>query len=88
MIKAVVEKSSAHLMVEGGGVEILEDTSRLIHAVYSAISKQDTRFGRVYRDLLLEVLDDPESPVWTICDDDKSVVVDMAELKRQMEEGQ
>lgn len=88
MIRAVAEKSKVRLMVDGGGVEILEDTACLIRAVYSAISKQNARFGRVYRDLLLDVLDDPESPVWTICDDDKSVLVDMAKLKRQMEEGQ
>lgn len=84
MIKAVVEKSGVHLMLEGRGEEILADMARLIHAAYSAISKQNV--GRVYRDLLLDVLDDPESPVWTICDDDKSVLVDMAELKRQMED--
>ena len=86
MIKAVVNKNGVHLMVEGRGVESLVDTVRLINAVYSAISKQNARFGRVYRDLLLDVLNDPESPVWTICDDDKLVLVDMAELKRQMED--
>lgn len=85
MIRAVAEKSKVRLMVDGGGVEILEDTACLIRAVYSAISKQNPRFGRVYRDLLLDVLNDPESPVWTIFGDDE---VDMAELKRQMEEGQ
>lgn len=86
MIKADVERNVVHLVVGGGGVEILADTARLLRATYSAISKQNPRFGRVYRDLLLDVLNDPESPVWTICDDDKSVLVDMAELKRQMEE--
>ena len=88
MIKAVVEKRSVHIRLEGGVEEILADMARLIHAAYSAISKQNARFGRVYRDILLDVLDDPESPVWTLCDDYKSVLVDMAELKRQMEEGQ
>lgn len=86
MIKAIVEDGKVYLTLEGGGVEIVEDTACLIRAIYSTISGQDPKYSKVYRDLLLGELDDPESPVWKIFGDGKSALVDMEELKRQMEE--
>ena len=88
MIKAVVDHNEVNLLLDGNGATILNDTARLVSGIYSSMARRDAQLGESYKNVLLAVLVAPDSSVWEVCSTDRAVLVDMAELKRQMEEGQ
>ena len=86
MIKANVSRERTSLAVNGTLEDILNDSWRMINAVYTSFFRQDPDVAEAYKAVIKGVVNDPESPIWQVHKQDGAVVVDMAELKRQMEE--
>lgn len=85
MIKANVSREGVSLAANGTLAEILADSSRMINAVYTTLRRNNPDVAEVYKAVMQGAVNDPESPIWQANEQD-GVVVDMAELKRQMDE--
>lgn len=86
MIKANVNSERVSLAANGTLEDILVDSCRMINAVYTTLRRNNPGVGEAYKALMKGVVNEPESPIWQVNDQDGAVVVDMAELKRKMEE--
>ena len=86
MIKANVSRERVSLAVNGTLEDILTDSCRMINAVYTTFSRNNPDVSKVYKSMIKRAVNDPESPIWQVNEQDGAVMVDMAELKRQMEE--
>lgn len=66
MLKCHLEKetSTCNITVEGSPIDILADVTFLIRNVYLAFQKNSPIAGSIFRDMLLEVVNDYSSPVW------------------------
>lgn len=85
MIKANVSRKRVSLAVNGTLEDILTDSCRMINAVYTALRRNNPDVGEAYKSVMQGAVNDPESPIWRANAQDGETV-DMAELKRQMEE--
>lgn len=88
MIKANVSGERVSLATHGTMKDILCDSALIIKAVYTTFCRKNPDVGEAYKSMMQGVVSDPESPIWQVNEQDGDVMVDMAELKRQMEEGQ
>ena len=86
MIKANVSRERVSLAVNGNMTEILDDSCRIIKAVYTTLLRKNPDGAKVYKSVMQRAMNDPGSPIWQDNEQDGAVMVDMAELKRQMEE--
>ena len=86
MIKASVSREMVSIAVNGTMEDILTDSCRMINAVYTTFSRNNPDVSKVYKSMMQKAMNDPESPIWQANEQDGAVMVDMAELKRQMEE--
>ena len=86
MIKANVSVERVILEANGTLEDILADTCRMINAVYMSLLRGNPVGAEVYKSVLQGAVSDPESPIWQVNEQDGAVMVDMSELKRQMEE--
>ena len=86
MIKANVSRETVSLEAHGNMKEILADSCRIINAVYTTLLRTNPDSANVYKSVMQRVVNDPKSPIWQANEQDGDVMVDMAELKRQMEE--
>lgn len=87
MIKANVSRERVSLAVNGTLEDILAESARMINAVYMTLLRGNPDVAEAYKAVIKRTVSDPESPIWQAYEQD-GVVVDMAELKSQMEEGQ
>ena len=85
MIKANVSRKRVSLEANGTLVDITVDSGRMINAVYTTLRRNNPDVAEAYKSVMQGAVDDPESPIWQDNEQD-GVTVDMAELKRQMEE--
>ena len=85
MIKANVSGERVSLKANGTLKDILADSIRMINAVYMTLLRGNPGAAEVYKAVMEGAVNDPKSPIWQANEQD-GVVVDMAELKRQMEE--
>lgn len=85
MIKANVSGERVRLEANGTLEDILVDSARMINAVYTTFCRTDPDVGEAYKSVMQGAMPDPESPIWQANEQD-GVVVDMAELGRQMED--
>lgn len=85
MIKANVIHESVSLAVNGTLADIMVDSCRMINAVYTALRRNNPDVAEAYKSVMQGAVNDPEIPIWQANEQD-GVVVDMAELGRQMEE--
>ena len=85
MIKANVSGKRVSLEAKGTLKDILDDSARMIKAVYMTLLRGNPVDAEVYKVMMQGAVNDPESPIWKANEQD-GVVVDMAELKRQMDE--
>lgn len=90
MIKVRVDGGDIWLELDGDLLDIVEDTAKAIHAIYATLQSGDRRENaEIYRQKVTGMLSDPKSVTWDTDEDTTDAwLVDMAELKRQMEEGQ
>ena len=86
MIKANVSRERVSLAVNGNMTEILADSCRIIKSVYTTLLRGNPDVAKVYKSVMQRAMNNPESPIWQANEQDVAVMVDMAELKRQMEE--
>lgn len=86
MIKANVSRERVSLEANGTLEDILIDSARMINAVYMTLLRGNPDAAEVYKSLMQGAVNDSESPIWQANEQDGGVTVDMAELKRQMEE--
>ena len=86
MIKANVSRESVSIEANGTLEDILTDSARMINAVYTTLLRTNPDGSKVYKSVMQGAVNDPESPIWQANEQDGAVMVDMAELKRQMEE--
>ena len=86
MIKANVSGEMVSLEAHGTLKDILGDSARIINAVYTTFCRKNPVGAEVYKSMMQGVVNDPKSPIWQANEQDGAVMVDMAELKRQMEE--
>lgn len=86
MIKANVSGERVSLAANGTLEDILFDSVRIINAVYTTLLRTNPDVGEAYKSVMQGVVNDPKNPIWQANEQDGSVMVDMAELKRQMEE--
>ena len=86
MIKANVSRESVSIEANGTLEDILTDSARMINAVYTTLLRTNADGSKVYKSVMQGAVNDPESPIWQANEQDGAVMVDMAELKRQMEE--
>lgn len=84
MIKANVSSERVSIAVNGNMTDILADICRMINAVYTTLLRGNPAGAEVYKSVMQGAVNDPESHIWQANED--GVVVDMAELGRQMEE--
>lgn len=85
MIKANVSREMVSLEANGTLAEILADSCRMINAVYTTLRRNNPDVAEAYKSVMQGEVNDPESLIWQANEQD-GVTVDMAELKRQMEE--
>ena len=85
MIKANVSRERVSLEANGNMADILVDSCRMINAVYTTLLRANQDGAKVYKSVMQGAVNDPESLIWQANEQD-GVTVDMAELKRQMEE--
>ena len=85
MIKANVSREMVSLEANGTLEDILFDSARMINAVYTTFCRTNPDVGEAYKSVMQGTMIDPESPIWQVNAQD-GWTVDMAELKRQMEE--
>ena len=85
MIKANVSREMVSIEANGTLKDILADSARMINAVYMTLLRGNPVGAEVYKLMMQGAVNDPESHIWKANEQD-GVVVDMAELKRQMEE--
>lgn len=86
MIKANVSREMVSIEAKGTLKDILDDSARMIKAVYTTFCRTNPDVGEVYKSVMQGAMIDPESPIWQVNEQDGAVMVDMAELKRQMDE--
>nr|DAG05691.1 MAG TPA: hypothetical protein [Podoviridae sp. ct6BA50] len=86
MIKANVSRERVSLEVNGTLEDILTDSCRMINAVYTSFFRKGPDVAEAYKAVIKRMVSDPESPIWQAYEQDGAVIVNMAELKRQMEE--
>ena len=86
MIKANVSGEMVSLEIHGTPKDILADSAQIIRAVYTTFHRKDKNVAKVYKSVMQKAMNDPESPIWQANEQDGAVMVDMAELKRKMEE--
>ena len=86
MIKANVSREMVSLDVNGTLVDILTDSCRMINAVYTTFCRNNPDVAETYKSVMQGAVSDPKSPIWQANEQDGAVIVDMAELKRQMED--
>nr|DAQ40830.1 MAG TPA: hypothetical protein [Caudoviricetes sp.] len=86
MIKVNVNSERVSIEAKGTLKDILADSSRMINAVYTTVRRNDPDVAEVYKLVMQGAVNDPESPIWQVNEQDGAVVVDMEELKRQMNE--
>lgn len=85
MIKVNINSERVSLNAKGTLEDILFDGCRMINAVYTTLRRNNPAFAETYKSVMREAVNDPESPIWQ-ADEQDGVVVDMEELKRQMDE--
>ena len=85
MIKANVSRERVRLEANGTLEDILVDSARMINAVYTTFCRTNPDVGEAYKSVMQGTMIDPESPIWQANEQD-GVVVDMEELRRQMDE--
>ena len=90
MIKVRVDGRAVWLECDGDLQDLVVDTEHAIHSIYAMLKASGgNESAEGYREGITRVLTDPQSATWVMDDDVQDVwTVDMAELKRQMEEGQ
>lgn len=68
MLKCHLEKETdtCKIAVKGSPIDILADVTFLIRDVYLAFQKNSPIAGDLFRDMLLEVVNDYSSPVWDV----------------------
>lgn len=86
MIKANVSGKRVSLEVNGTLKDILNDSCQMINAVYTTFCRNSPDVAKVYKAVMQRVVNDPKSTIWQANEQDGTVMVDMAELKRQMDE--
>ena len=86
MIKANVSGEMVSLEAHGTLKDILCDSARMINAVYTTLLRTNPDGSKVYKSVMQGAVNDPKSPIWQANEQDGAVMVDMAELKRQMDE--
>lgn len=86
MIKANVSRKRVSLEANGTLRDILVDSAQMINAVYTTLRRNNPDAAEVYKSLMQGVVNDPKSHIWQANEQDGAVIVNMAELKRQMEE--
>lgn len=85
MIKANVSRERVSLEANGTLVDITVDSGRMINAVYTTLRRNNPDVAEAYKSVMQGEVNDPESLIWQANEQD-GVTVDMAELKRQMDE--
>ena len=85
MIKANVSRKRVSLEANGTLVDITVDSCRMINAVYTTLRRNNPDVAEAYKSGMQGEVNDPESLIWQANEQD-GVTVNMAELKRQMEE--
>lgn len=85
MIKANVSRERVILEANGTLEDILADSCLMINAVYTTLLRGNPAGAEVYKSVMQGAVNDPKSPIWQANEQD-GVTVDMAELKRQMDE--
>lgn len=85
MIKANVSRERVSLEANGTLEDILVDSARMINAVYTTLRRSNPDVGEAYKAVMQGEVNDPKSPIWQANEQD-GVTVDMAGLKRQMED--
>lgn len=86
MIKANVSRERVSLEANGTLVDITVDSCRMINAVYTTLRRNNPDVAEAYKSVMQGEVNDPESLIWQANEQDGAVIVNMAELKRQMEE--
>lgn len=87
MLKAVAKRGTGtNIEIDGSLMDTVQDIAMIIHAVYDALSKQEILAGKIFRQILMDALNDDKCPVWELDDAEPSVVVDLAELAKQLRE--
>lgn len=87
MLEATVEKGTGtKIEIEGSLMVTCQDLAMIIHAVYSALSKQTILAGKAFRIILMDALNDNNSPVWVLDKTESSVVIDLSRLARRLRE--
>ena len=86
MIKANASGERVSLEANGTLKDILDDSCQIINAVYTTLLRTNPDSANVYKSVMQGAVNDPESPIWQPNEKDGAVMVDMAELKRQMDE--
>lgn len=59
-----IETGTCKIEVKGNPIEILSDVTFLINDIYLAFQKNSPIAGGIFREVLLEVVNDYSSPVW------------------------
>lgn len=85
MIKANVSREMVSLEANGTLVDITGDSCRMINAVYTTLRRNNPDVAEAYKSVMQGEVNDPESLIWQANEQD-GVTVDMAGLKRQMDE--
>ena len=87
MLKATAKKGTrTKIEIEGSLMDTVQDLAMIIHAVYDALSKQEILAGKIFRQILMDALNDDKCPVWQLNDDEATVMVDLSELARRLRE--
>lgn len=87
MLKATTKKGTGtKIEIEGSLMDTVQDLAMIIHAVYDALSKQEFLAGEVFRQILMDALNDDKCPVWKLNDSEPTVMVDLSELARRLRE--
>ena len=88
MINVRVDGGDIWMELDGDLQDIVEDTAKAVHAIYATLQSADSRENaEIYRQMVTGMLSNPQSVTWDTDEDTTDAwLVDMAELKRQMEE--
>lgn len=79
-------KCQAAAHVCGDLEQIIEESGIAINAVYKGVAKNRKENAKLYRKAMIARLTDPESPVWGLGPAENESFIDLAEMRRQMED--
>ena len=87
MLKAIAKRGTGtKIEIDGSLMDTVQDIAMIIHAVYDALSKQEILSGKIFRQILMDALNDDKCPVWELNDAEATVMVDLSELARRLRE--